>query len=66
MYKRIECKENKNLVQYIDQLIIERVHDIKERLKDWTILITFSIWSLYDFSTMNRPHIVLLRRLIEQ
>ena len=65
-YNQIKCKKNKGLVWCIDQLAIKIVHDIIERSKDWTILLKFCIWYLYDQSTMNRPYIILLRRPIEQ
>ena len=40
-YKKIECKKNKSLVQFIDLLTIKTVHVITEISKDKTILFTF-------------------------
>ena len=64
--QKIEWEKNKSLVQCIDQLAIKKVHEITERPNDWTILLTFRIWSLYDLSTMNRMYIILLRRPIDR
>ena len=58
-YKRIQCKKNKGLVHCNYRLAIETVHDITERPKDWTILLTFSYWSSYDPLMMSRPYIIL-------
>ena len=55
MYKRINFKKNKGLVQYIDELTIKIVHEIIEISNNWTILLTFCLWSSYDHSTMNIP-----------
>ena len=54
-HKRIECKKNTFLFQFLDWLTIETVHDITEILKDKTILLTSILWYLYDRSTMNIP-----------
>ena len=64
-YKKIKCNKNKSLAWFVDWLEKETVHDITERSKDLTILLTFRILSLYSRSTMNRPYIILLNRPIK-
>ena len=64
-YIRIKYKNNKSSVQYIDQFTLKTVHDITERPKNWTTLLTFCIGSLYDFSSMSGLYIIFLHRMIK-
>ena len=52
-FKKNECNKNKNLVQCIDPLEVEAVHEITERSKDQNILLIFYLLSLYDCFMMN-------------
>ena len=69
-YKQTECNKNKRLVRYIDRLMIEKVHDITEILKDRNWVLKYCLCYSYDQSTINRPinrlYIILLRRPIVQ
>ena len=48
-YKRIECKNNKSLVQCIDRLTIKIVHEITERLNYITYISSLIfVWFLKD------------------
>ena len=65
-YKGIKFGNNNSLVQCIDQLTTETVHEIIEISKDQNNLPKFCIWSLYDSLMMNILYIILLSRLIER
>ena len=52
-YKQIECRNNKCLVQCIDQLTVKTVHDITEISNDRTILLIFPLLSSYDCLKTN-------------
>ena len=52
-YNQIECRNNKCLVQCIDQLTVKTVHDITEISNDRTILLIFPLLSSYDCLKTN-------------